>query len=75
MQENFCEKETFSREHTEDRVKPFMDSNSFERNHNFYFFDDTNQKQHFAPQQLIVDFIFQKTGAVDVMQYIAFALV
>ena len=44
--------------HTEDRVKkPFIDINSFRRNHNFYAIDISNRKDIFAAQITIVVFL------------------
>ena len=56
-------------------MKLFIDINSFRINYNFYVFDTSNQKDHFATQPISVKFKFYDTGAINVMDYTASPLV
>ena len=56
-------------------MKPFIVILTFRRHYNFYVFDISNQKDHIAAQLLSVEFKFNETGAINVMDYTAFALV
>ena len=66
----------FFPEHTEDRVmKPFIHLNLFQPNCFFHVMVVSNQKQHLAAQPIIPKVKCFETGAVNVMDCAAIALV
>ena len=54
-------------------LNPFIDLNKFRTNYNFYVFDLSKQKDHIASQPIRLEFKFN--AAIDVADYIAYALV
>ena len=72
--EAYNEIESFFRNHTETNIlKPFIDIQKFLTKYNFYIFDITKQKEHFAAQPIRLEFEFN--AAINVADYTAFALV
>ena len=64
----------FYRFHTETNLlRPFIDLHTFRTNYNFYVFDLSKQKDHFASQPTRLEFEF--SAVIDVADYIAYALV
>ena len=56
-------------------MKSFIDINSFRRNYNFYVIDNSNQKDHIAAEQSSFEFQCYQTGAINLMDFTALALV
>ena len=54
-------------------LNPFVDLHKFRTDYNFYVFDLSKQKDHIASQPIRLEFKFN--AAIDVADYIAFALV
>ena len=54
-------------------LNPFIDLHKFRTNYNFYVFDLSEQKDQIASQPIRLEFKF--SAAIDVADYIAFALV
>ena len=70
----FCEIENFYHLNSETNLlNPFIDLHKFRTNYNFYVFDLSKQRDIIASQPIRLEFQFN--AAIDVADYIAYALV